>query len=136
MKKKQPQQQTNKQKKNQQKVRCERKSYNNQPSRMAEDGEEKSDLKITNYRGRGLGEGGKGGARGSEGVLPLKSLKSRNSSILGILRVLFMMVFFIHLSNSFLPNLPVIPGRSEFCVTLIGLNNLGIQIHILNTFCM
>ena len=61
---------------------------------MAEDGEEKSDLKITNYRGRGLGEGGKGGARGSEGVLPLKSLKSRNSSILGILRVLFMMVFF------------------------------------------
>ena len=98
---------------------------------MAEDGEEKSDLKITNYRGRGLGEGGKGGARGSEGVLPLKSLKSRNSSILGILRVLFMIVFFfIHLSNSFLPNLPVIPGRSEFCVTLIGLNNLGIQIHI------
>ena len=41
----------NKQKKNQQKVRCERKSYNNQPSRMAKDGEEKSDLKITNYRG-------------------------------------------------------------------------------------
>lgn len=136
MKKKQPQQQTNKQKKNQQKVRRERKSYNNQPSRMAEDGEEKSDLKITNYRGWGLGEGGKGCARGSEGVLPLKSLKSRNSSILGILRVLFMMVFFIHLSNSFLPNLPVIPGRSEFCVTLIGQNNLGIQIHILNTFCM
>ena len=28
---------------------------------MAEDGEEKSDLKITNYRGWGLGEGGKGG---------------------------------------------------------------------------
>ena len=48
---------------------------------MAEDGEEKSDLKITNYRVRGLGEGGKGGARGSEGVLHLKSLKSRNSSI-------------------------------------------------------
>ena len=94
MKKKQPQQQTNKQKKNQQKVRRERKSYNNQPSRMAEDGEEKSDLKITNYRGWGLGEGGKGCARGSEGVLPLKSLKSRNSSILGILRVLFMIVFF------------------------------------------
>ena len=61
---------------------------------MAEDGEEKSDLKITNYRGWGLGEGGKGCARGSEGVLPLKSLKSRNSSILGILRVLFMIVFF------------------------------------------
>ena len=35
---------------------------------MAEDGEEKSDLKITNYRGRGLGEGGKGGARGSVGA--------------------------------------------------------------------
>ena len=60
---------------------------------MAEDGEEKSDLKITNYRGRGLGEGGKGSAHGSEGVLPLKSLKSRNSSILGILRVLFMIIF-------------------------------------------
>ena len=86
-----------------------------------------------------MGVGGRGerGARGSEGVLPLKSLKSRNSSILGILRVLFMIVFFfIHLSNSILPNLPVIPGRSEFCVTLIGQNNLGIQIHILNTFCM
>ena len=27
---------------------------------MAEDGEEKSDLKITNYRGWGLGKGGKG----------------------------------------------------------------------------
>ena len=68
---------------------------------MAEDGEEKSDLKITNYRGRGLGEGGKGSARGSEGALPLKSLKSGNSSILGILRVLFIIIFFLHLSNSF-----------------------------------
>ena len=48
VKKKQPQQQTNKQKKNQQKVRREIKSYNNRPSRMAEDEEEKSDLKITN----------------------------------------------------------------------------------------
>ena len=65
---------------------------------MAEDGEEKSDLKITNYRGWGLGEGGKGGARGSEGAVPLKSLKSSNSSILGILRVLFMMVFFLYTS--------------------------------------
>ena len=78
---------------------------------MAEDGEEKSDLKITNYRGRGLGEGGKGSAHGSEGVLPLKSLKSRNSSILGILRVLFMIIFLytslIHFSQiclSFLDN--------------------------------
>ena len=65
---------------------------------MAEDGEEKSDLKITNYRGRGLGEGGKGSAHGSEGVLPLKSLKSRNSSILGHLESAVYDNFFIHLS--------------------------------------